>query len=98
QPKGAAEWPDGTVSARYRFGHELYHRVVAERVSEARRRLLHQRLAERLEAAYGGRPREATGELALHFEQGRDPVRAARYLDLAAHRAAGHYAHREAID
>jgi predicted ATPase/DNA-binding winged helix-turn-helix (wHTH) protein len=97
-PKGAAEWPDGTVSARYRFGHELYHRVVAERVSDARRRLLHQRLGDRLETAHGEHPGEAVAGLALHFEQGRDPVRAVRYLEMAAHRAAGHYAHREAID
>src|SRR5262249_25066991 len=33
QRKGTAEWADGTVSARYRFGHELYHRGVAEGVT-----------------------------------------------------------------
>jgi DNA-binding winged helix-turn-helix (wHTH) protein/predicted ATPase len=98
QPKGTAEWPDGTVSARYRFAHELYHRVVAERVSGARQRLLHQRLGERLEAAHGEAPDEAAGELAVHFERGRDPTRAVRYFALAADRAARQYAHREAID
>jgi DNA-binding winged helix-turn-helix (wHTH) protein/predicted ATPase len=98
RPTGTTEWPDGTVSARYRFGHELYHRVVAERVADARRRLLHQRLGERLEAAHGEYPEEAAAELARHFEQGRDPARAARYFGLAADRAARHYAHREAID
>jgi len=97
-PKATAEWPDGTVSGRYRFGHELYHRVVAERVTGARQRLLHQRLGERLEAAHARHPAEAAAELAVHFEQGRDPGRAVRYLELAAHRAAGHFAHREAID
>jgi DNA-binding winged helix-turn-helix (wHTH) protein/predicted ATPase len=97
-PKGTAEWPDGTASARYRFAHELYHRVVTERVSEARQRLLHQRLGERLEAAHGEHPGEAAGELAVHFERGRDPGRAVRYFGLAADRAARQYAHREAID
>jgi DNA-binding winged helix-turn-helix (wHTH) protein/predicted ATPase len=98
QPKGTAEWADGTVSSRYRFGHELYHRVVAERVSVARQRLLHQRLGERLEAAHGDQPGEFAGELALYFERGRDPGRAVRYFGLAADRAARQYAHREAID
>jgi len=98
QPKGTVEWPDSTVSTRYRFGHELYHRVVAERVSEARRQLLHQRLGERLESAYGARRTEIAGELALHFEHGRDAARAVHYFGLAADRAARQYAHREAID
>jgi predicted ATPase/DNA-binding winged helix-turn-helix (wHTH) protein len=96
--KGTAEWLDGTVSARYRFGHELYHRAVSERVTGARRRLMHQRLGERLEAAYAANAGEVAAELALHFEQGRDPERAARYLELAGNRAARNYAHREAID
>jgi predicted ATPase/DNA-binding winged helix-turn-helix (wHTH) protein len=95
---GTAEWPDGTASARYRFGHELYHRGVAEGLAEARRRLLHQQLAERLEAAHAAGAADAAAELARHFEQGRDPVRAARYLELAANRAARNSAHREAID
>lgn len=97
QPKGSADWPDGTISAHYRFGHELYHRVVSERVAGARRRLLHQRLAERLEAAHPSAA-EPAAELALHFEQGRDPVKAVHYLELAANRAGRNYAHREAID
>jgi predicted ATPase/DNA-binding winged helix-turn-helix (wHTH) protein len=97
-PGGSAEWPDGTTSGRYRFGHELYHRVVFDRVAAARRRLLHQRLAERLEAAHAARPGEAAAELALHFDQGRDPGRAVRYFEMAADRATRQYAHREAID
>jgi DNA-binding winged helix-turn-helix (wHTH) protein/predicted ATPase len=98
QAKGLGEWPDGTVSARYRFGHELYHRVVYERVAAARRRRLHERLGQRLEVAYGAKADEIAAELALHFEQARDPARAAGYLGHAADRAARHFAHREAVD
>jgi predicted ATPase len=98
QPWGTGEWPDGTVSGRYRFGHELYHRVVAERLAGARRRRLHQRLGERLVAAYGDQAGEVAAELAVHFEQGRDHARAARYLAQAADRAVRRHAHREAID
>lgn len=98
QPKGAAEWPDGTVSARYRFGHELYHRVVSENVSTSRRRALHLRIGERLESAYGERSSEAAAELALHFENAGDAVRAVKYCEFAAGRASRNYAYREAID
>jgi predicted ATPase len=97
-PRGSTQWPDGTVSARYRFGHELFHRVLADSVAGARRRRLHQRLAHRLESAHAGRPGEIAAELALHFEQGTDAAKAVRYLDMAADRAARHYNHREAID
>lgn len=98
QPTGTAEWPDGTMSTRYRFGHELYHRVVSEGVSVARRRILHQRLGARLESAHRDGAPEIAGELAHHFEQARDAGRAVRYCGLAADRAGRQYAHREAID
>jgi predicted ATPase len=38
---GLAEWPDGTVSGRYRFRHGLYQSVLYEQVGEARRVRLH---------------------------------------------------------
>jgi predicted ATPase/DNA-binding winged helix-turn-helix (wHTH) protein len=97
-PKGVGQWPDRTVLARYRFGHELYHRVVYERVPAARRRRLHERLGQRLETAYGTKGDEIAAELALHFEQAHDHARAAAYLGQAADRAARHFAHREAAD
>jgi DNA-binding winged helix-turn-helix (wHTH) protein/predicted ATPase len=96
-PRGSVQWPDGTLSARYRFGHELFHRVIADGVSGARRRRLHQRLGQRLETAHAGQCAEIAGELARHFEHSADSVRAVRYLALAADRAARLYNHREAI-
>jgi DNA-binding winged helix-turn-helix (wHTH) protein/predicted ATPase len=95
--RAVSEWPDGTASARYRFGHELYHRVVYEHVPPARRRRMHQRLGERLEAAFAGRLDEVAAELVRHFEEARDHRRAAQYLEQAADRAARHFAHREAV-
>jgi predicted ATPase len=96
--RGSTEWPDGTLSARYRFGHELLHRVVTEGISPARRRRMHQRIAERLESAHAGNANDVAAELALHFEQGADPAKAVHYLESAARRAAGLYTHREALD
>ena len=97
-PKGVSEWPDGTVSARYRFGHDLYHRVVYEHVPAVRRQRLHGRLAERVETAFASQTADVAAELALHFEKAREHARAVRYLALAAERAARRFAHREAID
>jgi len=97
-PCGGKQWPDGTVSARYRFNHELFYRVVSEGISPTRRRRLHQQLAERLEAAFGDEATTIAAELSLHFEQGTDSIKAVHYLEKAAHRAARQHSHREAID
>jgi DNA-binding winged helix-turn-helix (wHTH) protein len=53
---GVAEWPDGTVTTRYRFVHALYRDVLHERPAAARRALLHRRIDERREAAWGEKP------------------------------------------
>ena len=95
---GVAEWPDGTVAARYSFLHALYQEVVYERVAVSRRSALHQRIGERLEIAYKERAREVAAELAVHFEQGRDYRKAVRYLEQAGGNAARRSAHQEAIN
>jgi predicted ATPase/DNA-binding winged helix-turn-helix (wHTH) protein len=94
---GIAEWPDGTVAARYGFLHALYQEVLYHRVAPARRVELHRRLGARGEAAYGERAAEIAAELALHFERGRDSGRAIRYLRQAAETASRRCGYREAI-
>ena len=46
-------WPDGTLTACYRFRHALYHEVVYRRVSAGRRVRLHHQIGARLERGYG---------------------------------------------
>jgi DNA-binding winged helix-turn-helix (wHTH) protein/tetratricopeptide (TPR) repeat protein len=97
--KGTEEWPDGTVATRYRFLHELYHNVLYERISAARRARGHQRIALRFEQAFSSSASpEAIAALAMHSERGRDFPRAVRYLRRAAEGAARRYANREASD
>jgi DNA-binding winged helix-turn-helix (wHTH) protein/tetratricopeptide (TPR) repeat protein len=96
-PMTIAEWPDGTVTARYAFVHALYQSVLYNRVLAARRRLLHQRIGERSERAYRDRAGEIAAELAMHFEQGRDYVRTVKYLRQAAENHSRRHANREAI-
>jgi DNA-binding winged helix-turn-helix (wHTH) protein/predicted ATPase len=95
---GIAEWPDGTAAGRYAFIHALYQQVLYARVSIGERVRLHLRTAERLERGYGDRAGEIAGELALHFEHGRDFERAARYHRHAGEHALRQHAYREAAD
>jgi DNA-binding winged helix-turn-helix (wHTH) protein len=91
-------WPDGVAAARYAFAHSLYRRAFYHRLPAGRRRLLHQRIGERLEAGFAGRAPEVAVELAAHFERGTDPARAIRWLSLAAASAQGRFAPRETAD
>jgi predicted ATPase/DNA-binding winged helix-turn-helix (wHTH) protein len=50
---GIAEWPDGTVAARYEFLHWLYQHVLYHRIGVTQRVHLHQQIGRRLELAYG---------------------------------------------
>jgi predicted ATPase/DNA-binding winged helix-turn-helix (wHTH) protein len=94
---GSATWPDGTVAGRYGFRHALYQEVVYERTPAARRGDLHRRIGERLEAGLRERAVEVATELAMHFERGRDPGRAVRYLRVAGEIATQRSAAREAV-
>ena len=81
---GVDEWPDGTVSGRYAFLHALLSGSPLRAACAGRRATLHRQLGEALEAGYAGRTSEIAAVLALHFEEGRDFERAARYLAEAA--------------
>jgi DNA-binding winged helix-turn-helix (wHTH) protein/predicted ATPase len=98
QACGTDVWPDGTITARYSFTHDLYHQVASQRLGAAHRVRLHRQLATRLETAYGPRASELAAELAWHYEQGQDAPRAIPYLQQAATTAMQRYAHQEAID
>jgi predicted ATPase len=95
--RGAAEFPDGTVSGSYGFIHSLYVNTLYDRIPAARRARLHKDMAERGEIIYGDRAAEIGTELAVHFERGRDYRRAATYLHKAADNAIRRFAYREAV-
>ena len=96
EPCETIEWPDGTLTASYRFGHALYRDGLYQRIPEARRARLHRHVGERLQKAWGGDSREMAAVLASHFERGRDHWNAARYRRLAGERALGQHAYHEA--
>jgi DNA-binding winged helix-turn-helix (wHTH) protein/tetratricopeptide (TPR) repeat protein len=94
---GPVAWPDGTVSAGFRFAHDLHRAVLYERIPAGRRARLHAAVAQRLERAYGPDAPERAAELAGQFLGGHDHPRAVGYLQAAAAQALGRSAHREAI-
>src|SRR5262249_55299274 len=83
--------------ACYRFLHGLYREVLYARIPPSRRVSWHLQVGDWEEATDAGRTGEAAAELAMHFERGRDYLRAMRHLERAAERSARLLAHREAI-
>jgi predicted ATPase/DNA-binding winged helix-turn-helix (wHTH) protein len=96
-PAYLAELPDGTVTPRYRFIHALYLDVLYKRVAPTRRSQIHGRIGERGESAYGEGVGEIAAELAVHFEEARDLVRALKYLQLATENAQRRSANHEVL-
>jgi predicted ATPase len=71
--------------------------VLYKRVALTRRRIIHGRIGKRGESLYGNRVGEIAAELAVHFEQSHDYVRAVKYLLMAAENATRRSADHEAI-
>ena len=97
-PCRTISWPDGTLTACYRFGHALYRDGLYEQIPEARRVRLHRYVGERLRRAWGEESQEMVVSLAEHFEQGRDPGNTARYRRMAGLRALDLHAYYEAAE
>lgn len=90
-------WNDGTRSACYAFLHQLYEGALYQRVSASRRRRLHLRVAERVEAGTVVAAARLSSELASHFLRGGNDAKAISYLLKTAERANRRGAHRDAV-
>ena len=95
---GVQEFSDGIITSRFSFIHSLYQNVIYEHLTESRRRLFHQLIAEHVETVHGSDCQEVAAELAVHFERARDYHRAIHYLRQAAERATRRHANREASE
>ena len=94
---GTTEYPDGTLSPRYRFHHSLHRSVFRSELTPSRLQQIQRRLAQGGEGVYGERAAEIAVELAAHFEEGGMPERASHYRRLAAGNCTARFANREAI-
>lgn len=95
---GEEDLPDGSLATRYRFSHALYQNFLYSDLVAKRRVMLHRQAGELLLKHYGKRAAHLAGQLAIHFEQGRDFERAIKYLIQAGDNATKLYANAEAAD
>ncbi|MGH2698879.1 MAG: ATP-binding protein [Actinomycetota bacterium] len=86
----------GIPSPAFDFSHERIRNIVLDGASTARRRLLHQRVADSL-ARSRRRAGAEPGAIAQHYEAAGDATAAARYYEDAGHIARSLFAHAEAV-
>lgn len=92
------ELPDGALATRYRFAHALYQNFLYGDLVNKRRVMLHKQAGDLLESHYAKRAPQLASQLALHFERGRDFVRAVEYLIHAGDNSTKFYGNGEAAD
>ena len=92
-----AEFPNGTLTLKYRFVHVLYQNALYASLRATRKATLSRDVALALEACYGERSASVANELALLWEAARDYARASDAFLQAARNAAQINAHREAV-
>ncbi|HYP28950.1 MAG TPA: protein kinase [Blastocatellia bacterium] len=90
------EFPDRTLSLRYRFVHVLYQNTLYGSLMPTRRASLSASVARTLLACYGDQSSSIASRLALLFEAARDPEQSAHFFRRAAQNATRKLANREA--
>jgi tetratricopeptide (TPR) repeat protein len=94
---GEKEFPDTTLTLRYRFVHVLYQNALYEGLTPARKTSWSAAVAQALLGYYGEQSRTVAAELALLFEAARDFAQASDYFLIASRNAARVYANQEAV-
>lgn len=92
-----AEFPNRTLTLKYRFVHALYQHSLYAGLRVTRKASLSAAVAQSLEGFYGKQGTNVANELAVLWEAGREYARAADYFLKAANNATQVNAHREAI-
>jgi serine/threonine protein kinase/predicted ATPase len=87
--------PDRTLSIRYRFAHVLYQNMLYATLTPSKRVGFSVKVAESLLAHYKERSSDIAAEVAVLFEAGNDPARAAANFAIAAQRSSQVFASRE---
>jgi predicted ATPase len=91
------EFPDRTLTLRYRFVHVLYQNALYASLGPTRRASLSAAVAQTLLGYYGEKSGSVAAELALLLEAARDFSRAADYCLMAARNAVRVCANQEAV-
>jgi tetratricopeptide (TPR) repeat protein len=93
-----AEFPDRTLTLRYRFVHALYQNALAASLQPTRRAQLSRALGQSMAERYGARASEVASALAILFETAREFAAAAGYYLMAARHALQVFAPTEAAE
>jgi serine/threonine protein kinase/predicted ATPase len=91
------EFPDRTLTVRYRFVHVLYQNVLFASLQPTRRARIASQVARGLVTRHGADTAGIVGRLAVLYEMARDFAASARYFFAAAQRAVGVFGFREAL-
>ena len=97
-PDGVEEWPDGTISERFAFVHDLYRETLYEDLAAGRRARLHAAIGVALEEGHRGIPADLAATLANHYTRAGAVARALPSIEMAAQHALERLAPREAVD
>jgi DNA-binding winged helix-turn-helix (wHTH) protein/tetratricopeptide (TPR) repeat protein len=81
----------------YSFRHALFRQVLYERTAPATRSELHRRVGSALECQRAEGLPVAAAELAMHFERGREPMKALSHYVEAAEAALRHFSPAECV-
>jgi DNA-binding SARP family transcriptional activator len=81
----------------YSFRHALVREAIYSSISEARRRVLHNHVAQKLVELSDEADDEPVEQIAYHFIRSGETLQGARYLVRAGERAEGAYAHEDAL-
>lgn len=92
-----AEFPDGTLTLKYRFVHVLYQNALYAALRATRKASLSAAVARSLTHFYNQQCESIAAELASLFETARDWAQAVAFYLLAAQRSAQVVAHKEAV-
>ena len=90
------EYPDGTLTTRYRFVHVLYQNALYASLSVSRKVQVSKAVGEALLKVQKGVAGPVAAELGFLFETAREPDRASEYFAAAARNAARVFAIKEA--
>jgi len=91
------EFPDRTLTQRYRFVHALYLNALYGSLRPTRKTRLSKAVAEALLGFYGEQSGRVASELAALFEAAREFARAAEYYSLATENSLRVCAYKEAV-
>jgi TolB-like protein/Tfp pilus assembly protein PilF/predicted ATPase/class 3 adenylate cyclase len=92
-----AEFPNRTLTLKYRFVHALYQNALYASLRATRKATLSREVAQTMEGFYGEQRTSVANELAALYEAGREYARAAEYYRLAAEQATRVAAYQEAV-